>query len=90
MTGLSPSLSVDGIEAAVQHADGWATSLQLSALAARSRRAQTVTPGPGYDDDVLVREYVLHEMLANEAPEVIDVLSARRWCRGSTRASPTR
>ena len=29
-----------------------------------------------YDDDVLVQDYVLHEVLANEAPEVIDVLSA--------------
>ena len=33
-------------------------------------------PGPGSEDDVLVQDYVLHEVLANEAPEVIDVLSA--------------
>ena len=76
MSGLAPGLSVEGIETAVKRADGWATSLQLSALAARSIRAQTVVPGPSYDDDVLVQEYVLHEMLANESPEVIDVLSA--------------
>ena len=37
---------------------------------------QTPAPGPGHDDDVLVQDYVLHEVLANEAPEVIDVLSA--------------
>ena len=48
----------------------------MAALAARSARAQTAAPGPGHDDDVLVRDYVLHEVLANEAPEVIDVLSA--------------
>ena len=60
----------------MQRADGWATSLQLAALAARSRRAQTIAPGPGSEDDVLVHDYVLHEVLANEAPDVIDVLSA--------------
>ena len=76
MTRLSPSLSSARIEAAVQRADGWATSLQLAALAARSRRAQTIAPAPGSADDVLVQDYVLQEVLANEAPEVIDVLSA--------------
>ena len=76
MTRLSPSLSEDRIEAAVQRADGWATSLQLAGLAARSARAQMAAPGPGHDDDVLVQDYVLQEVLANEAPEVIDVLSA--------------
>ena len=76
MTRLSPALSSERIEVAVQRADGWATSLQLAALAARSRRAQTIAPGPGSEDDVLVQDYVLHEVLANEAPEVIDVLSA--------------
>ena len=76
MTRLSPELSSEHIEAAVQRADGWAASLQLSALAARSRRAQTIAPAPGSEDDVLVHDYVLHEVLANEAPEVMDVLSA--------------
>ena len=47
MTRLSPALSAERIEAAVQRADGWAASLQLAALAARSRRAQTIAPGPG-------------------------------------------
>ena len=76
MTRLSPSLSAEHIGAAVERADGWATSLQLAALAARSLRAQTLAPGPGHEDEMLVRDYVLHEVLANEAPEVIDVLSA--------------
>jgi LuxR family transcriptional regulator, maltose regulon positive regulatory protein len=76
MTRLSPSLSEERIETAVQRADGWAASLQLAGLAARSARAQLAAPGPGHDDDVLVQDYVLHEVLANEAPEVIDVLSA--------------
>ena len=76
MTRLSPSLSADHIEAAVERADGWAASLQLAALAARSQRAQTIAPGPGSADDVLVQDYVLHEVLAHEAPELIDVLAA--------------
>jgi LuxR family maltose regulon positive regulatory protein len=76
MTRLSPSLSTEHIGAAVERADGWAASLQLAALAARSLRAQTLAPGPSHDDDVLVHDYVLNEVLANEAPEVIDVLSA--------------
>ena len=76
MTRLSPSLSEERIDAAVQRANGWATSLQLAGLAARSMRAHTTAPGPGHDDDVLVQDYVLHEVLANEAPEVLDVLSA--------------
>ena len=76
MTRLSPALSEERIDAAVQRADGWATSLQLTALAARSVRAQTVAPGPGHHDDVLVHDYVLHEVLANEARDVIDVLTA--------------
>ena len=37
MTRLSPSLSAEHIEAAVERADGWAASLQLAALAARAR-----------------------------------------------------
>ena len=76
MTRLSPALSSDRIDAAVQRADGWAASLHLAALAARSRRAQSVAPGPDPDDEVLLQDYVLQEVLANEAPEVIDVLSA--------------
>ena len=76
MTRLSPALSSEHIEVAVQRADGWAASLQLAALAARSRHAQTLTPGPGAEDDVLIQDYVLHEVLANEAAEVLDVLYA--------------
>ena len=76
MTRLSPALSSEHIQMAVQRADGWAASLQLAALAARSRHAQTLAPGPGAEDDVLVQDYVLHEVLANEAAEVLDVLYA--------------
>jgi ATP/maltotriose-dependent transcriptional regulator MalT len=76
MTRLSPAMSDERINTAVERADGWATSLQLAALAARSHRARPPTPAPEHDDDALVQHYVLHEVLANEAPEVIDTLYA--------------
>ena len=45
MTRLSPALSSEHIEMAVQRADGWAASLQLAALAARSRRRADARTG---------------------------------------------
>ena len=47
MTRLSPSLSAEHIGAAVERADGWAASLQLAALAARSRSRPNSCPGSG-------------------------------------------
>jgi LuxR family transcriptional regulator, maltose regulon positive regulatory protein len=76
MTRLSPAMSAERIQEAVARADGWATSLQLAALAARSRRALSDAPAPDWEDRLLVQHYVMHEVLANEAPEVIDVLCA--------------
>ena len=40
LTRLSPSLATEHISAAVERADGWVASLQLAALATRSRRAR--------------------------------------------------
>jgi LuxR family maltose regulon positive regulatory protein len=73
---LAPQLPDDGVEHAVQRADGWPASLQLAALAARSTRAQAAALAPAELDDHLVQHYVLHEVLADEATEVIDVLAA--------------
>jgi LuxR family maltose regulon positive regulatory protein len=76
MSRLSPTLSSERVEAAVHRADGWAASLQLAALEARSNQARAIEPGPVDVDDALVQDYVLREVLAGEAPEVVDVLSA--------------
>ena len=76
MVRLSPTLSGKRVDSAVRRADGWATSLQLAGLAARSSQAQRAAPASGHEDDVLVQDYVLHEVVANEAPELIDVLYA--------------
>jgi LuxR family maltose regulon positive regulatory protein len=73
---LAPELSEQQIEAAVERADGWAASLQLAALAARSRRAQPAETGASEAEEVLVQDYVLREVLADEAPELIDLLWA--------------
>jgi len=76
MHQLTPSLSDDRIEDAVARADGWAASLQLAALAARSADAQAVPVSTGAVDDVLVHHYVFHEVLAGEAPDLLEVLNA--------------
>jgi LuxR family maltose regulon positive regulatory protein len=79
---LTPSLSERRIETAVESADGWATSLHLAALAARSAeaRAQPSASPPMEEalapDQVLVQDYVLHEVLGGEVAEVREVLVA--------------
>ena len=56
---LAPSLSEEGVDLATVRADGWAASLQLAALAARSRRAQDALEALSIDDGDLVHDYVL-------------------------------
>jgi LuxR family maltose regulon positive regulatory protein len=73
---MAPELSESHVEKAVERADGWATSLQLAALAARSTRAQAADSPAAEMDDMLIQDYVLHEVLAAEAPELIDILHA--------------
>ncbi len=74
LTGLAPTLSDDVIAAAADRADGWAASLQLAALAARSLRAQPAVDALRIDDSALVHDYVLREVLAAEAPEMVEAL----------------
>ena len=73
---MAPELPESRIETTVERADGWATSLQLAALAARSSRARADAAPAGEEGDTLIQDYVLHEVLATEAPELIDVLYA--------------
>jgi LuxR family transcriptional regulator, maltose regulon positive regulatory protein len=76
MHHLAPSLTDDRIDAAVARADGWAASLQLAALAARSAEARAVPVATSAVDDLLVQDYLFHEVLAAEAPELLEVLAA--------------
>jgi len=71
---LAPSLPAEVAAGAADRADGWAASLQLAALAARSSRASAALAPPSVDDAALVHDYVFHEVLAAEAPEVVDAL----------------
>jgi LuxR family maltose regulon positive regulatory protein len=71
---LTPSLSEEAIEAAAARAAGWATSLHMAALAARSSRAQRPFDIRMDRDDVLLDDYVWHEVLAAEAPELVQAL----------------
>jgi LuxR family maltose regulon positive regulatory protein len=79
---LTPSLAEGRVDTAVESADGWATSLHLAALAARSIEAQAHPPASPVveealaQDQVLVQDYVLHEVLGGEAPEVRQLLAA--------------
>jgi LuxR family maltose regulon positive regulatory protein len=73
---LDPGLSAAQIETAVVRADGWAASLHLAALAARSARARPDGLGAEPLDEVYVQDYVLRELLANEPLEVIEILHA--------------
>jgi LuxR family maltose regulon positive regulatory protein len=76
LTRMAPDLTESRVEIAVARADGWAAGLQLMALAARSRRAQAIVAPPGEEGAPLIQDSVLHEILATEAPELIDVLYA--------------
>lgn len=73
---LAPSLADDRVSAAAARAGGWAAGIQLAALAARSERARQDDTALIGEGDVLVEDYVWHEVLAAESPELVDVLVA--------------
>ncbi|MGH8829192.1 MAG: LuxR C-terminal-related transcriptional regulator [Jiangellaceae bacterium] len=73
LSRLAPSLSEDQVTVVSTQAGGWAAGIQLAALAARSARAQSVT-APHGEGDLLVEDYVWHEVLAAESPDLVDAL----------------
>jgi LuxR family maltose regulon positive regulatory protein len=75
MSRLDAPLSDDGIETVAARADGWAAGLQLAALAARSESAQSGYRLAVSDDRLLVQDYILREVLAAEAPELVEALT---------------
>lgn len=72
---LVPDLSQRDLVATTDRAAGWAASLQFSGLAARVARAQPRSSDPG-NADRQTDDYLWREVLAEEAPAVIDVLNA--------------
>ena len=73
LSRLAPSLSDVEIDATAGHVEGWAVGLQMAALAARSRRAQQLI-ATELESELLVDDYVWHEVLAVEDADVVDVL----------------
>ena len=73
---LAPTMSGDGIDAVATRADGWAAGLRLAALAARAATAQGMAESAGTDDDRLVHDFVLHDVLAAESPDLVEFLFA--------------
>jgi len=70
---LAPSLDEDRLRAAVGRTDGWAAGLRLVALAARADQARRIVVPRTDAEDVLIADYVWHEVLAVERP-VVDML----------------
>lgn len=74
---LAPSLEADAVAEVANRAGGWAASIQLAALGARSAHAQGRPYLPSQDDERLhLADYVWHEVLAHERSDVVDVLLA--------------
>jgi len=71
---LTPSLAHEEVSAAVGLAGGWAAGLQLAALAARSDEAREDPTTRTSARELLLSDYIWHEVLSAEEPAVIDVL----------------
>jgi LuxR family maltose regulon positive regulatory protein len=71
---ILPSLPGNEVEAVADAADGWAASLQLSAIARRSERAQRGRDLPGVRAQIDLLDYVFHEVLVAEDPVVVETL----------------
>ena len=76
LSELAPSVTGERLLAMTAQAQGWAASLQLAALAERSALAQPGVGEPKSADDSMIHDYVWHEVLAAEDPELIEVLQA--------------
>ena len=71
---LLPSMPGDQMELVAHRADGWAACVQFAAIAARSEQAQRDRDLPGIKAEVQVLDYVLHEVLAGEDPDLVGAL----------------
>ena len=72
---LAPAMPAEQVSAACTKAEGWAAGLQLAALAARSARALDGPQPSSVGVDLLVHDYVWHEVLGHEDPGLVEVLS---------------
>jgi LuxR family transcriptional regulator, maltose regulon positive regulatory protein len=74
LTALVPDLDESQTTAIIDRSDGWAAGLTIGALASRQERAldKAMTSIP--EADISTRDYVWHEVLSLEAPELIETL----------------
>ncbi|HRD64001.1 MAG TPA: hypothetical protein PL137_24090, partial [Nocardioides sp.] len=73
---LVPDLDPETATRVIERAGGWAASIQLAALAARSAETQGRGYLPDHDDLARMEDYVWREVLAEERDDVVDVLVA--------------
>jgi LuxR family maltose regulon positive regulatory protein len=73
---LVATLTPDELDTAVEHAAGWAAGLQMVALSARASRARGDETTWMVRSDLLVGDYVWHEVLAEVDDELIETLLA--------------
>lgn len=77
---LAPAMPADRVDELSRQADGWAASIQLAALAARAAEARARPDRPGAvrrDDGArYLEDYVWHEVLLGEAPDVVEAMTA--------------
>ena len=74
MLSLVPLITPEDLSVALGRAGGWAAGLQLTALAARSAQAQPSSCTHDAARDLLFSDYVWHEVLSAESPDLVDVL----------------
>ncbi len=72
---LSPAMSDDQVRTTVSRVDGWAAGVQLAALAARSASASASPELSGVGADLLIHDYVWHEVLSREDPDLVQTMS---------------
>jgi LuxR family maltose regulon positive regulatory protein len=74
LSRLAPTLSDEQIDAAAVHVEGWAAGLQMTALAARSTRAQQGAEAPRSESELLVHDYMWREVLASEDADLVEAM----------------
>lgn len=72
---LLPTMPLEQVRSIAHDADGWAASLQLAAIASRSEQARRGRDLPGVGPEIAMVDYVFHELLAPEDPELVSVLA---------------
>jgi LuxR family maltose regulon positive regulatory protein len=74
LAGLVPGLPPKAVGGIARRSEGWAVGIQLGALVARSRLARGEDVMDAGETSLVVADFIWHEVLAAERPEVIQLL----------------